>query len=527
VDLDLVVEGGVLVDGSSAAEPVRADLGIAGATIAAIGDLAGRPAARRIDARGLVVAPGFIDAHVHSEHALLAGADVDRYGSLVQGVTTHATAADGFGWAPMPPERDGGSLWRSTAFAYGDGERAPAWRSPRDYLAAFDGRIPVNLVPFAPHQAIRYAALGWTPGAAPPEALAVQERALRDWLDAGAFGLATGLDYQPAASSTTDELVALARVAATAEGVLGVHLRYAALGRAGAYHEMVEVARRAGIAVAIAHEPIDDVSEPILERARAEGLEVSVDWYLYPAGCTHLLALLDPEDYVGGTDGIVERLRDPSERARIAARLEEGIVHPSEPGSWAYFSATRTGSGIGRTIPDLAADAGLPIGEMAVRLLETELPEAVLVYRRGMAPETFDALVRRTIAHPAWTLTSDGLYHGPLPHPRGFGTFVRFLRIAVREMGVLDLPSAIHRISGAVAARLRIGDRGILRVGAAADAVILDPATVGDGATWEQPRRPPTGIRAVLVNGSVAVERGRPTGALAGVVLRRGASTAA
>jgi N-acyl-D-amino-acid deacylase len=161
------------------------------------------------------------------------------------------------------------------------------------------------------------------------------------------------------------------------------------------------------------------------------------------------------------------------------------------------------------------------VGETAVRLMEEELPDAVMVYRRGVTQEDFDAQVRRTITHPAWTLSSDGLYHGPLPHPRGYGTFVRLLRYAVRELGALTLGEAVHRMSGGVADRLRITDRGHIREGLAADLVVLDPATVGEGNDWDHPRLPPTGIATVLVNGTPVVKDGRATGTLAGRVLRR------
>ena len=529
MDLQLIIAGGDVVDGSAGATPVRADVGIAEGRIAAIGDLSGQAAQERIDATGRVVTPGFIDAHVHSELALLQGDDVDRFGSLIQGVTSHATGADGFGWLPTAPDHDASSLWRSTVFAYGSRDHTPAGPTAADYLRAFEGRTPVNLLPFAPHQSIRFAAKGWAPGPATPEEHDIQVAALRQWLDAGAFGLSTGLDYQPAASTRTDEIVALARIVAETGGVYAPHQRYAQVGRAQAYVESIDIGRRAGLPVTIAHETIDEVSRPLIDAARAEGVDVSIDWYCYPAGCTHLLAMLQPEDYEGGTDGALERIKDPSERSRVAAALERALAHPEESEAFdgtelrsrGYFSATRTGQHIGRAIPEIAADLGLPVGETAVRLLEQELPDAVMVYRRGVTKEDFDAQVRRTITHPAWTLTSDGLYHGQLPHPRGYATYVRFLRYAVRELGALSLGDAVHKMSGGVADRLRIADRGHVRVGLAADLVVLDPATVSEANDWDDPRVPPVGIGHVLVNGTVVVRDGCATGTLAGRVLRR------
>lgn len=525
---ETIVAGGEIVDGSDGAHPVRADIGIRDGRIAAIGDLSGRGARERVDATGRVIAPGFIDAHVHSEHALLHGDPVDRFGALIQGVTTHATGADGFGWAPRGAH-DPASLWRSTAFAYGSPGMVPEARTAAEYLAAFEGRAPINIAPFAPHQAIRYAACGWRPGPADAAEMAHQQDSVRAWLDAGAFGLATGLDYQPAASTATDEIVALARSVAEAGGIYAPHMRYAQATRAGAYRESAEIGRRAGIPVAIAHEIVDDESEPLIDAARAEGIELTVDWYCYPAGCTHILAMLQPEDYVGGTDGALERIKDPAERVRIAEALERALIHPEEApesatqeeGVRAYFSATRTGRYVGRTIPEIAAETGRRVADVAIEIMEEELPDAVLVYKRGISQARLDEEVRRTVRHPAWTLTSDGLYHGPLPHPRGYGTYVRFLRYAVRDLRALTLGEAIHRMSGKVADRLRITDRGYLREGLAADLVVLDPATVGEGNDWDDPRRPPTGISTVLLNGRVVVRDGRATGDLAGRVLRK------
>lgn len=525
---DLILAGGSVVDGSAGAVPVRADVGIRGDAIAAIGDLSAATARERIDATGKTIVPGFIDAHVHSELALLHGAPADRFGALVQGVTTHATGADGFGWAPQGPH-DPASLWRSTAFAYGQADRVPAARTAAEYLGAFAGRTPLNIAPFAPHQAIRYAACGWRPGPASDDEMAVQQAALRAWLDAGAFGLATGLDYQPAASTSTDEIVALATVVAEAGGIYAPHMRYAQATRAGAYRESAEIGRRARIPVAIAHEILDDESEPLIDAARAEGIEMTFDWYCYPAGCTHLLAVLQPEDYAGGTDGVLARIADPAERARIAAALERGFLHPEEaPASAtpearvrAYFSATKTGRYVGRAITEIAAEEGRSVADVAIGILEEELPDAVMVYRRGITQAELDAEVRRTIAHPGWSLTSDGLYHGDLPHPRGFGTYVRFLRYAVRDLGALTLGDAVHRMTGRVADRLRIRDRGYVRTGLAADLVLLDAETVGEANDWDAPRRPPVGIAAVVLNGAVVVRDGAATGALAGRVLRR------
>jgi N-acyl-D-amino-acid deacylase len=516
MELDLLVRGGLVVDGSG--DPaVRADVGIVGDRIVAAGEIPDPVAARVIDATERVVAPGFIDVHVHSETALRGNAD--RYGSVLQGVTTHLTGPDGFGWAPLADGK-GAALWRTTAFAYGQPDLAPSWPTVESYLDGFAGQVPVNVVPMAPHQAIRFAVMGWRPHRATTRELARMKAITGEWLDAGAVGLNTGLDYPPAALVTTDEIVELCRVVAKRGGVYASHIRYQGSGRAGALREAAEIGRRAGVPVRVSHESVDDESDPILDAARLD-VDLTIDWYVYPAGSSHLMVWLPVEEQVGGVDALLERLRDPVARARIAAILEERLRESFATGAREYFADTRTGRHIGRSIGEIAAERGRSWGETAVELLEEESPDAVLVFKRGVSEEAFSAIARRTVAHPAFTLASDGLYHGALPHPRGYGCFARFLRWAVRELNAISLEDAVRVMSAAPAERFGISDRGRVASGLAADLVIFDPETVADAATWDQPRRPPTGIDAVIVNGEIVVDHGTPTGRLPGRVVRR------
>jgi N-acyl-D-amino-acid deacylase len=515
MDFDLLINGGLVVDGTGV-PGFRADVGVRGDRIVALGELPDARALRTIDATDRVVSPGFIDGHVHSETAL-RGND-DRYGSVLQGVTTHVTSPDGFGWAPLP-RAAAAELWRSTVFAEGHADFEPDWPTVEAYLAGFEGVTPVNVVPMAPHHAIRFAVVGWDPR--PPDSAELErmKAVLGEWLDAGAVGLNTGLDYPPGAHSTTDELVELSRVVAARGGVYASHMRYQGAGRAGAFREAAEVGRRAGIAVNVSHESVDDETEPILEEARRD-VDLTIDWYVYPAGSSHLMVWLPPEVQVGGWEGFLRGVTDPAERRRVAAMVEERLQESYATGAREYFSDTHTGRHIGRSISEIAADRGRSIGETALELLEEESPEALLVFRRGMSDETFEALARRTVAHPAFSVASDGIYHGALPHPRGYGTFARMLRRYVRELGAIDLPHAIQLMSGVPAARFRIPDRGCIAVGLAADLVVFDPATIADGATWESPRAPVTGVAAVIVNGVMVAEQGRPTGQLPGRVVR-------
>jgi N-acyl-D-amino-acid deacylase len=515
VDLDLLVRGGSIVDGTGA-PAFPADLGVRGDRIVALGAIPDADAGRVIDATGRVVAPGFIDVHVHSEMAL-RGSD-DRYGSVHQGVTTHLTGADGFGWAPL--DGDGSAeLWRSTVFASGAPDLNPSWPTIESYLAGYAGVSPVNVVPMAPHQAIRFAVLGWDPRPADTGELEQMKALTRAWLDAGAVGLNTGLDYQPAASVSTDEIVELVKVVGERGGIYAAHMRYQGLGRVGAWKESIEIGRRSGVPVRISHDSVDDDTEPLLDDARRE-IDLSVDWYLYPAGSSHLLVMLPPRLSVGSFDGVIERLKDPAYRAEVTEWIERQLRDTHAAGGREYFSDTKSGRYIGQSIADVAAERGRPLGETAVDLLIEESPEAILIFKRGTPPDVFEALSRRTIAHPGFSVSSDGVYNGVRPHPRGYGCFARVFRVFVRELGAISLEEAVHKMSGLPAERFRIRDRGRLAEGFGADLVVFDPATVGDRATWEEPRLESVGIDAVVVNGEIVVESGRPTGALPGRVLR-------
>ena len=514
--LDRIIRGGTIIDGSGERPPFVADIGIRGDCIAAVGDL---PAAAvpTIEAQGWIVAPGFIDVHVHGELALLGG--LDRLAAVSQGVTTLLSSPDGFGWAPLEREQ-AEALYRYTRFVYGEVEPSFESTSVARYLSTFDGRIPANLAPQIPHCALRVRAMGWAARPATPDELCAMLDSAHEWMDAGAVGLCVGLDYQPSVHADLHELVALSRMIADRGGIYATHIRKQRLGLRGAWEETFEISRRAGIPVHVSHERVDDETAPLLDEAEREGIDLSFDAYLYPAGMTHLAILLPLDVQAGSLEEMLERMRRPSVRARSLPYLREKLAGYGDPLLGYTKSGRHTGTHLSRAA-HLARQS--PEAFLYGLILEEEGIEAAILPWQTTPIET-DAMLRRTALHPAWMVASDGVYNIPHPHPRGYGCYPRVLRRFVRQAGVLSLQQAIYRMSGFPAQRFGLSDRGKVAAGMATDLVILNPDTVTDRATWADPRRPARGIEWVLVNGQPVIANGAPTGALPGRVIRRTSS---
>lgn len=513
--VDTLIRGGTVIDGTGEAG-FLADVGLRDGRVAAIGDLPDVTAGETVDATGRVVAPGFIDVHIHSEIAIADRTNPYRYGSVLQGVTTHLTAPDGFGWTHLDGE-PARQLWDGLRFAYGTAPFPIGWPSARDYLAIFPGNTPVNVVPQVPHCAIRMATLGWDTRSPDAGELRRMEDLTREWMEAGARCLNLGLDYQPSAFATTEELIALSRVVREYDGIYAAHVRYNGPGRAEAFRETWRIGEEAGIPVHISHERIDAESRALFAEG-AERCDVSFESYLYPAGCTHLALMLPLWAQAGGPDAIRARLRDPETQAAMRAVLDDRLNNDPMRARVVCVD-DQTGTYVGREIQAMAEDEGIPFGEMAIRILDSEHPYALMVYHRRTTPESLREEITETLRHPAMMVASDGMYSGASAHPRAYGCFGQAVRLGVREYGAVTLEEAIRKMSGYPAERFRIPGRGLLREGYAADIVILDPATYADRATWDEPRLEPVGVDRVIVNGETVVLGGQPTGALPGVVI--------
>jgi len=512
LEFDVLITGGDVVDGSGGPRQ-RLDVGISGHRIAAVDRLEGSRAGRMIYARGLAVAPGFVDVHVHSELARLGG--VDQFAGVLDGVTTELMSPDGFSWAPLSQDRLGEVKDYLQVF-YGDPDIGWDWTSVAGYLSMFRGRIPNHLVPQAPHLAIKVAAMGWKPGPPSDEEARAMQAHLVEWLEAGAVGMAAGLEYQPGALSELGELVDLCRLVADAGGVYAPHQRGYWSRLASGCRESFEIGRRSGVKVHISHLAMDDAAAGLVEEAQASDVNVSFDMYPYSAACTHLLMMLPEWAQAGGYQASIERLASQSERRALR---DETAARIAERGDITLSSVEAGEELEGRSLGRLADEAGKEDVDFLFDLLAGHAGRALAIYHW---PDSLDgeAILKRTIAHPLYVGSTDGIYVGSRPHRRGFGTFARIVGEQVRG-GTLTLEQAVRKVTGAPAERFALEDRGIIKEGMAADITVFDPEALADRSTWENPRVPPSGIAHVLVEGEAVVSDGRATGALPGRIVGR------
>lgn len=512
---DLIISGGDVIDGARGAVARRADVGITDGTIRTVGDLANAQAHATVDATGMVVAPGFIDGHVHSEASFLLGDD-DRFGSSLQGVTTHLTAPDGFGWARVAPQL-AQALWRQSESIYGAPTTFEAhWPTVTAYREAFTGRLPVNLALQVPHNAIRCEVMGFDQRRASTDELTQMADAARAWMDAGAVGIALGLDYLPGGFSDTRELIELAKVVASRGGSLQSHMRFTELGQMAAWEEMLTVGRESGIRVNISHATLNDELGELI--AAAGNVDLALDTYLYPAGCTHLMYLI-PTVHQQQVGEFLEGLARPELRARALAHFETAFANPRWMPDKMVIAATGSGRFEGNTLADVMALWDLTPAQTALRLIEEEQGDVLNLDHKPIPTDVFSARIRDTLGFDQAMIASDGIYRGAGTHPRGWGAFSRVLGAFSRDEGILPLGEAVHRMTGLPAQRYGLAGKGSISQGADADVVIFDPATVAAQSTWQQPRLGPTGVRWVLVNGVSVVDDGTLTGAQPGRVL--------
>ncbi len=493
---DLIIRGAIVYDGVGS-PGASADVGVRGEWIVAVEPGLQGYAAREIDARGLALAPGFIDVHSHDDFAVILQPDMPF--KVLQGVTTDVVGNCGSGVVPFEA-----GLKRFRRL-HPDANPKP-WDGFGEYMDRVeDARPALNVAVLVGHGSLRGGAMGLDQRPPSTTELDRMRAWLREGMHAGAVGLSTGLVYEPGRYAVTEEIIELAREVAPFGGVYATHMRNEASQLLDSVREAIHIGEHAGVAVEISHHKASGASNwgrtvdslSLIDAARGRGLDVTSDQYPYTAGSTSLFAIVQNGAFSSGSSGGMGEI--PPHDVLVA----------SSPGHAEYE---------GRTIADFMEAWGQTAEEAADRLLDEE-GEALFVVTFTMD----EADIRRVMAHPATMIGSDGVPAvGGKPHPRLWNCFARVLGHYVRDEQVLDLPTAVHKMTGLAARKFHLQDRGEIRPGAFADLVIFDPRRIADVGTYADPCRSPTGITSVFVGGVEVAHDGALTGARPGRVVHHG-----
>jgi len=532
VTADWLIRDALVLDGTGA-PGVVADVAVVDGRIAAVddgrSDARGAGARRTVDAGGRALTPGFIDMHAHSDVQILA--NPDHTAKVSQGVTLEVLGQDGLSFAPVD-ERTRTAI-RAQIAGWNDDPPGFAWdwESVAGYLDRLDRGIACHAAYLVPQGTLRHLVVGPDERPATPAEVVRMRELLAQGMREGALGMSSGLTYTPGMYADDDELAALLRVVAAQGGYYCPHTRSYGRGALEAYAEMIDLSRATGCPLHLTHATMNFAPNggragellALIDAALDDGVDLTLDTYPYLPGSTTLSAILPSWSFSGGPDALLARLVDPADRERILFELEHvgtdgchgcvaewdtieisGVQHPELEGR------------VGRTVAAIARDEGRAPGDVFVEQLLADRLGTTILQHVG-----HEENVRAIMRHRTHCGGSDAILVGGRPHPRAWGTFPRYLARYVRELGVLSLEDCVHHLTGRPAARLKLVDRGLVRPGYAADLVLLDPDTVQDTATFEDPRRQATGIDLVLVDGVAVIDDGARTDALPGRALRR------
>ena len=512
---DIIIRGGTIIDGTGRPR-FRGDVALRDGTITALGDLSHIRGRQELSAEGLIVAPGFIDAHAHSDTAFTR--DDSGASKLYQGVTTEISG--NCGDSPFPAASGNKNPWQLPSFA--------------DFLDAFQARgcrMAVNQALLVGHGTLREAVMGEGNRPASPAEMAEMQRLLRRDLEAGAWGLSLGLEYAPGCFANQEELNALGQTVAEAGGIVTCHMRSEGLYIDGALEELAEIGRSSGAHVHASHLKLDNYTVhgrasqvwDLIERANREGIQFTADTYPYTASSTTLSIRCPRWSMDGGREGLLRHLQGPRRQEIIDAirshyfnaERAETCLFSDDGGLWPGI--------VGRTLRDVAENTlhTADYAEAAAQVLLRTQAKAWCVFFVMNEQDMLYFLSRDIcIGSDGYALPGDSKKLNYNPHPRSYGAVAEFFRLA-REKKLCSLEEAVHRVTGKPAEVFMLPDRGRLAVGQAADITVFDPETIAPRATYLQPVQLAQGVRHVIVNGKIALRDGRQTDERAGQFLRR------
>lgn len=535
---DLKIVNGTVIDGSGS-KGYKADVGIKGDKIAAIGDLKDQASVRTIDASGLVVCPGFIDIHTHSDLSILY--DSHNNSKVYDGVTTEVIGNCGIGVAPVGAGKKQllidylgtrliGSLPVKIDFY---------WETYKEYLDYVTEHAPtVNVAPLVAQGAVRIAEMGFAQGKGTAEQVKSMQQMVDRAMAEGGLGLSSGLIYLPGAYTDTAELIELAKMVKPYGGFYVTHIRNEGDGIFDALEEAITIAKGADVPLHVSHlklasRKVWGMTERLFKRiedAEKEGVEISFDVYPYPAGMTALSALMPPWTFEGGVQNLLERIKDREMRRKIKEDCEQGIPGWDNMGKsgWDNVMISTVISDEskcyeGKTIEEISTEEGKDPYDVIYDLLLKENGRVQIVVKMMNDEDVAEIVGHKKAMYGSdgMSLSTEGLLAFGKPHPRAFGTRGRILGKYTREMGVLSLEEAIKKMTSMPAWRLKLDRRGLLKEGYFADVTVFDPDKVQDKGTFKEPKQYTVGMDKVIVNGKVVLEDGKHQEIFPGRVIGR------
>ncbi|MSS70071.1 MAG: D-aminoacylase [Candidatus Latescibacteria bacterium] len=502
---DLIIRNGTVIDGTGGPRR-KGDVAVKGDRIVRTGGSGETGGHRVIDAAGLVVAPGFVDVHNHSDGWVLKIPHL--LSKTSQGFTTEALMVDGISYAPVTPTTAPHWLYYLRSLNGLQFQDYTGWRSISDYMALLDRRNVQNTIPHIPYANVRTLACGW--GRAVPDDVQVNQmrQEVRKGMEEGAVGVSTGIDYPFECFSTTDEIVEVCEAMAPWGGLYVTHMRYKK-GTMGALKEAVEIGRRAGVPVHISHlkgtsaGEVDEILSYV-DNVASKEVDFSFDVYPYLPGSTMLSYLLPYEVWEGGPLNAAARLTDPVVRERFGALLDSYALKLDQI-HIAWVGSKDNTRYQGMKLQEYVAQTGKGTADALCDLLIEEGLAVLLVFHQGE-----DRLVDAFLQHPKYMMGTDGIYfEGGAVHPRMYGSASRLIGPLVRDRKLFSLEEAVRKLSGYPSERFGLKDRGVIREGAFADLVVFDAEGVRDRATYGEPHQLSEGMRYVIVNGVVVLEEGK------------------